>query len=406
MIRRTAFVLSAAGAWGLGVAGVGGAEYAVQPGQSVAATAKQLKPGDALLLRAGLYRESIELGGLRGNAANPIVIRGERGSVNGRRQKTGEADPVRQPGGDVFLPVIIEPGGRDGILLYGGCAHVRIETLQVRRASRAGIVVNGSQDITVRDCVVTDSGTWGIQTCLCDRIAVEACRVQGTRREHGVYFSTTDHPVVRRCTIRDNAGCGIHLNGDRHEGGDGMITGALLEWNVVSGNGRAGGAAINMDGVERAIVRGNLVYGNHAGGIVTFRHDGVRFGAQNVFSNNTVRFGAGRGRFGLYLAGGANHTVTHNILVCGAGPAFRVAAESVAGLKSENNVFFAPGSHAAIRLGWRNRTLRDWQARTGNDAVSVAADPLFVAADKADFRLQLDSPALAQHAGWRQEAHP
>ena len=41
----------------------------------------------------------------------------------------------------------------------------------------------------------------------------------------------------------------------------------IVEDNVINGNGRIGGAAINLAGVRDSLFQNNLVYGNHAAGI-------------------------------------------------------------------------------------------------------------------------------------------
>src|SRR5206468_2916431 len=60
----------------------------------------------------------------------------------------------------------------------------------------------------------------------------------------------------------------------------------------------------------------------------------------------------------------------------------------------DNNVYWSAGkvaSAAEIRLA--GATLQEWRGR-GHDLHSTIADPLFVAPEKYDFRLQRDSPAL------------
>ena len=215
-----------------------GHDVVVAPGQPLADRVRQLQPGDRLVLKPGIHRESLTLSGLTGTAEAPIMIRGERGAQ-------------------------LQPTGRDGILFWPKpCRHIIIEGIKIDGAARAGIVIANSQHIVVRDCTLGNNGVWGVQTTMSDYITVEDCELYGSKREHGVYFSTTDHPIARNNRIHDNAGCGIHNNGDVREGGDGMITGGLYENNLIYNNGRRGGAAINMDGVEKAIIHNNLCIGN------------------------------------------------------------------------------------------------------------------------------------------------
>ena len=78
------------------------------------------------------------------------------------------------------------------------------------------------------------------------------------------------------------------MNGDASQGGDGTISGALVEGNVIYGNGAGGGSGINMDGVIDSVVRNNLLYDNHASGISLYRIDGATGSTNNVVVNNTI----------------------------------------------------------------------------------------------------------------------
>jgi nitrous oxidase accessory protein NosD len=346
------------------------ATVVVEPGQPVAAKLARLRAGDVLLLKAGRHREGLAVGHLNGTQSSPVWIRGEPGAV-------------------------IVPAGRDGILLYPGkSSYVVIEGLRVEDAPRAGILVANSHHVLIRNCTLGDNGVWGVQTMGSDHVRVENCEIYGSKQQHGIYFSTTDHPVARGNRIHDNRRCGIHTNGDKGEGGDGMITGALYENNVIYRNGSSG-AAINLDGVEKSVVRNNLIYENRAGGIVSFHSDGDHTGSGNEVTQNTVYFTPGAGRFGLQLRGGARDTVvTDNILVCGRGPALEVDRDSLRGLRSDRNLLLRLSSTAPVELDGGTMTLKEWQAETSQDSRSVSADPQFTEVSKGDFRPRAGSPAV------------
>jgi len=308
-----------------------------------------LMAGDTLILAAGEYRGGWTVSGLKGTEAAPIAIRGEPGAV------------------------IRASGSRDAIVFWGSpSSHVVIRNLRIEGALRGGIVVSGCSNITIRACTVISNGVWGVQTSLSSHVTVEGCELAWSRKEHGVYFSTTDYPAARDCVIHDNTGCGVHLNGDLSEGGDGMITGAVIERNVIFGNGRGGGAAINMDGVERSVVRDNRLHGNLAGGMVTFVQNGARAGAGNRFILNNVVFSAGTGRFGLGINGNAEGTVVEdNVLVCGKGPAIDIGEWPLAGFVSDSNRFTRLDGIPPIRVGGRDMGLAEWQRFSGQDGRSV-----------------------------------
>jgi len=344
------------------VAGASGAEVTTAPGEDAAAKIKALKPGDTLLFKAGQHKGSLTIAGLKGTAEAPITLKGEKGAE-------------------------IVPTAQDGLLFWGGeSTYVIVEGLKIENASRAGIIVSAGKHITIRDCRIGNNGKWGVQTTMSDSIIVENCELYGSKKEHGVYFSTTDHPVARGNRTHDNAGCGIHNNGDKSEGGDGMITGGLYENNVIYNCGKGGGAAINMDSVETSIVRNNLIYNNAAGGIVAFHGDGDHSGAGNCFYNNTVYFQKGAGRFGLKIADGAKDTgVKNNILICGRGPAMEIDADSNVGLVSDHNLLLRLGGGVPVAFGGKDLSLKEWQKAASQDAHSLSVDPQFAEAGKADF---------------------
>ena len=340
------------------------------PTVSVTQAAATLKPGDVLVLKPGIYREEITISGLRGKREQVIRIVGEKGAI-------------------------IESPGRDGIHFFGGggSAYVVVEGLTIRKARRAGILVNGSRHITIRNCMIGDNGKWGIQTILSDAITVEDCDLFGSVKEHGVYFSTTDHPVVRRCRIHDNAACGVHFNGDKSEGGDGMISDGVVEHNVIYRNGRIGGAGINMDSAERMLIRDNLLYHNLSGGITAFSQDGLKSGDGNRIVSNTVYFAPDKGRFGVQVIGDVSHVVVEaNVLVGGKGPALHCDRGSIRGLSADRNLFFAHRKQKPIMLDEKRLTLTEWQNLTGADEASMSANPLFENPAGNNFRFKSKSP--------------
>ena len=326
----------------LPVVSVQAAQYRAKPGVPLEIQINALKAGDEFVIPAGVHEESIEIGGLQGSTNSPIVIRGEPGAI-------------------------IRPDGRDGILLTK-CRFITLDGLQIEKAKRAGIVMQGSRDVTVRDCVVAGCGRWGIQTAMCDAISVENCDISGSREEHGIYFSTTDNPRVLGCRIYDNGGCGIHLNGDKNEGGDGMISGGVIKDNEISRNGSRGGAAINMDGVEGTAVWGNRMTANRAGGISVFHEDGARTGGGNNIQYNVIEFDSGMGRYGIQVLGKSPETVVERNDVCGGGgPGIHADENAVIDMQCDRNTIRVFGNRIPFQLGNRAMTLVAWRYRTGLD---------------------------------------
>jgi hypothetical protein len=166
--------------------------------------------------------------------------------------------------------------------------------------------------------------------------------------------------------------CGIHVNGDISQGGDGVISNALIEDNVIYDNGKLGGSAINCDGVNNSIIRNNVLDGNHASGISLYQIDGGKPSTGDVVVNNTIRM-ADDARFALNIQNGAaNTTIYNNILLdptAGKG-AIDISSDSLPGLVSDHNA-----GTDAWSIDGNVGTLAAWRAKTGTDAASfVAAD--------------------------------
>src|SRR5437867_1806737 len=141
----------------------------------------------------------------------------------------------------------------DGINVEGA-AHVVIDGFVVDGRTRAGIRVAVSQFVTVENCHTGNNGRWGIFSGFADDLTIEGNEAHHSQAEHGIYVSNSgDRPVIRRNVVHDNHANGIHMNGDLSQGGDGLISGALVEQNVIYGNGAGGGSGISMDGGDTVI---------------------------------------------------------------------------------------------------------------------------------------------------------
>ena len=70
---------------------------------------------------------------------------------------------------------------------------------------------------------------------------------------------------------------------------------------MIHGNGVGGGGGINMDGVQDSIVRNNLLYDNHASGIIAYQIDGAEGPRGLQVLHNTVDQ-ASNGRWALQFS--------------------------------------------------------------------------------------------------------
>jgi len=281
----------------------------------------------------------------------------------------------------------------DGINLEGA-SHVVIDGFVVNGRTRAGIRAVLAEHVTVRNCRAGHNGKWGILTGFVDDFTAEDNETHHSQIEHGIYVSNSgDRPVLRRNLVHDNHANGIHMNGDASLGGDGVISGALVERNVVYGNGAGGGSGINMDGVTDSVVRNNLLYDNHASGISLYRIDGGAGSSRNVVVNNTI-VQAADGRWCVNIRDGStDNRVRNNVLynLHSFRGAITVDAASRPGLVAEHNAvisrFSVDGGNSVIDLA-------AWQA-LGYGAGSFASTPAALfETPGSDFHLGADSPAL------------
>ena len=361
------------------------------PWRSLQLAAESVGAGDTVIVRAGNYA-GFDLDGRSGGELAPITFRGEPGAS------------------------ITEDNDRGDGINVENAAWIVIEGFTVNGRSRAGIRCAGSQHVTIRQNTTDGNGRWGIFTGFCDDLLIEGNLTSHSHAEHGIYVSNSaKRYVVRNNHSFGNAGCGIHNNGDletsRDMGGDGINAEALIEGNVIHDNGAAaGGAGINCDGVQDSVIRNNLLYDNHATGIVLYQIDGGDASKNNLIVNNTI-VQAEDGRWGIGISGdgdsgaASGNRVLNNI-VYNRHP-FRgsivVSANSVGTLTSDHNVVMdrlSPDGDETIL------TLDDWRSETGLDVHSRVATPeeLFVEPDGEDYHLEEGCPAV--DAGTSTDAPP
>jgi parallel beta-helix repeat protein len=335
--------------------------------------ANTLQAGDQVIVRAGNYAGFNQ--SRDGTAASPIRFTAESGVTINSPNPSGPH------------------AGQDGINIEGG-DYIIVEGFKVVNMPRAGIRVVTNTGVVVRNNNCDNNGRWGILTGFAENVTIENNVTSRSQAEHGIYVSNSaDNPIVRGNTSFSNRGCGIHMNSDASAGGDGVITGALIENNIIYDNGVGGGSAINMDGVSNSIVRNNVLYNNHATGIALYRIDGTHGAWNNVIVNNTVRVAAD-GRWALLINNGSTGNTVFNNILLNDGTyrgSMSVSQDSLSGLKSNYNVVM---DRFTTDDGNTRLTLAQWQA-TGRDLNSIIATPalLFVNPSGNDYHLLATSPA-------------
>ena len=341
------------------------------PWKTLQHAADRVGPGDTVLVRAGNHR-----------------------GFDLRRSGTAQA-PIRFIGEDGAVIHLDNPETPDGINIEGS-SWIEIEGFTVRSSTRAGIRAADCGAVTIRRNRVDAVGVWGIFTGFCDDLLIADNEVSGARRQHGIYVSNSgDRPIVRRNKVYDCQQSGIQLNGDVNEGGDGVITGAVIEENQIHHTGEGGGAAINLDGVVDSLIRTNVLWDNRANGISVFRIDGGKPSTGNRILNNTIVMPE-KTRWAVHLWDASTGSVVMNNILLSDHPvrgALDVSEDSVPGLVSDRNALIGRFTldDANTILG-----LADWQAKTKQDLHSVvaSADALFTDWRTDDFTLRPGSPAI------------
>jgi hypothetical protein len=365
-------------------AGDGSAE---RPWATLQSAVTRIAPGDSIIVRAGTYA------GFRASAAGragaPLTIR----AASGERVVLDRPGPQNRHGSTVEIEDFA-----------GRASYWVIEGFEVTGARLHGIDLRNADFVAVRGNRVYGNRRTGIFTGFSESPLIEwnECWENG---EHGVYHSNSaDNPVIRANWLHHNYAAGIHMNGDiTLQPGDGQITGALIENNVIWANGTGGASGINCDGVSDSVIRNNLLYYNFASGISLYAGDGAEGSSRNLIYHNTIVMAPGS-RWVVNIpasAGKSNPTgnvLRNNILWTPRTNRGSILVWSAAPgvIDSDNNVtvnrFSIDGGNSIVSLA-------AWQA-AGNDRSSIWADAaaIFADADNADLRLRAGSPAIDRGA--------
>lgn len=310
--------------------------------------------------------------------------------------------------GTATAPIVIQASGtganitatsdrsdnRDNISVANS-SYLILNGLKSSYAPRAGIRISMSSNIIVSSGVFADNGVWGIFADFSNDLIFEDNEASASRAEHGIYVSnSSQRPIIRRNRLFNNAGGGVQINADASMGGSGITEGAIIERNVIFGNGSRGGAAINLDGVVNSIIRNNVIHNNRAGGIALFRSDGASGPRGNLIANNTV-VQPGTARVALQLAASAGVNVVRNNILLQLG--------TRAGLELVNNsdVNFTDSNNNIVdRIGFPDGSvlpLSTAKSRYGSlDRDSLSATPfsLFMDAAGSNYDLLATAPAV------------
>lgn len=340
-----------------------------------------INPGDTIVVRAGTY------------AGFRIEESGAAGAFKYIQPAVNAKVVINTPGAANRHNSNIEVENFDSTVSYW-----RIRGLEVINAPRAGIDLRGTSFVQVMDCYVHDNTVWGIFTGFSDNTTITRNTVTNSKQQHGIYLSNSgDNAIVTDNIVANNQQCGIQLNGDVSQGGDGLMSNNLIARNKLYGNGAGGGSALNFDGMTNSRVVANLLYNNKSGGIALFQIDAAAGSSGNLIVNNTIDMPS-TARWAVNInTGSINNQLYNNIIIQNntTRGVISVDASSRSGLKSDYNLFIGP----RFSLDGQNTTvtLAQWRTSTGQDTHSLtaaSADVLFANYAARDYRLKAGSPAI------------
>ena len=327
---------------------------------TIQAAANAAKPGQTVLVEDGTYAgfHSVHAG----TATAPIIFKahGAHAVINSAGDSNGDCINIENTD-DVIV---------DGFHLTG-CGRAAI-----RAALATGVII--------RNNVITDSGMWGIFTAFAPKVQILNNKVSQTRGQHGIYVSNSDvqddDPVIRGNEVWNSAQNGIQLNGDCQTPDpngrtDGIISGALIEGNLVHDSGNKGFSLID---VQWSRIQNNIIYNNGlkgaAGGIHLAEQDSCTQdpSSYNVIVNNTI--------IEPHIAAIRITTGTHNVIFNNIAISYRTIADETDGPNAID--------------------------RTSNIQGKVSAD-MFVNAPAHDFHLLRGAPVIdAGLASYQGKAAP
>jgi chitodextrinase len=325
---------------------------------SLSTAVGQVTPGDVVCLEPGTYTTSTNVTlGRSGTSSAPITFTGWGGTA------------VVQYSGPA-----IDGGVFQTTYCKGWCAShdfvIENLTLDGGNAMNAGVFVRvGARDVTIRNCVIRNTGATGIALNAVDYVTAENNQIyhagynQGWSSGISLWYGGTSGTYGGSTAWYDTAP-GFHN----------FIVGNVVSGSYDSSTNHTDGNGIIVDGsgsTPPALIANNLVYENGGAGIEVYHNDGDIWVVNNTAYANGLDLTVSNGQSPDYIANYSSSVHFTNDLAYG-----RKNGSSYTSAYIFND---ANGSTIswATSLGYNGSTVSISSGITGNGAYYRYANPLF-----------------------------
>ena len=301
--------------------------------------------------------------------------------------------------------VIDSPASTGDGIRFQNVSHVTLDGFRIESPPQRCIAARGATpdvpmvDLVIRRNVCRNATVEGFYLSEVSMSLVESNDISGTgvagdTRSHGIYLANagSDGTTIRGNSIANAMSAesnGIHVNGDLSIGGDGLVSGLVIEQNLIHDNAQNG---LNLDGVQDSTIRNNVIWGNARNAIRAYAIDAAAGPRALRIVSNTLATTAAGGWAVKFTEDMGGEVVFDNVLLSANGSTGAICVESPSMIQSANNVgvdrFSADDESSVISLA-------AWQA-LGLDMGSLVATPpeLFVDAASGDYHLRASAPAI------------
>lgn len=347
-----------------------------------------LGAGGRLLIREGIYRESVSLK-KSGSEENPIIISvflGEAAVLDG-------VGPGWKYGFNfefgvshvVLYGLKIKGFDGYGAALWGENSFIQLKNMEVFGCG-AGLYIISAADLLVEGCNFLNNSGPGFVVSPGPINNSRVVRTRSSYNMEGFLLDSGSDITLEKCLAESNAGSGFIC----------MTSGTAISASVARDNGRNG---VKLSGEGYRLVNCIIDSCGKAGVILQGS------GFYGLYNNLVVNCGI-KGDFGLIAAPEAGPyparaSLVNNIFAYNYGG---VHFGSSAAMEKEDHNIYWSREDAEISTSNRRYTRREinervWHKETGRGERSFCRDPLFVDQARHDYRLSKNSPAIDRGAG-------